>query len=91
MTMNERAEPAEPGVLDRLRARYEPFDHFVRAFLHFRNCNGNLCAAGLTYYTLIALFPLVMVAVTTGGSLPAFSSMVRLFDSPLVSVTVSVA
>jgi membrane protein len=65
--MNERAEPAGPGVLDRLRARYEPFDHFTRAFLHFRNCNGNLCAAGLTYYTLIALFPLLMVGFALGG------------------------
>jgi membrane protein len=67
LTMNERAEPAGPGVLDRLRARYEPFDHFTRAFLHFRNCNGNLCAAGLTYHTLIALFPLLMVGFALGG------------------------
>jgi membrane protein len=60
-------EAAERGILDRLRARNEPFDHFVRAFLHFRNCNGNLFAAGLTYYTLIAVFPLLMVGFALGG------------------------
>jgi len=53
--------------MDRLRARYAWFDHVIRAFLHFRNRNGNLLAAGITYYTLIALFPLLMVGFALGG------------------------
>ncbi|MDP7736694.1 inner membrane protein YhjD [Mycobacterium paragordonae] len=60
-------EQTEPGSLDRLRARYVWLDHLIRAFLHFRACNGNLFAAGLTYYTLIALFPLLMIAFAVGG------------------------
>jgi len=56
-----------PGLLDRLRARYGWLDHLIRAFLHFRACNGNLFAAGLTYYTLIALFPLLMIGFAVGG------------------------
>jgi len=62
--MNERAEP---GRFARLRARLRWLDHVVRAFLHFRDCSGNLLAAGLTYYTLIALFPLLMVGFAVGG------------------------
>jgi membrane protein len=53
--------------MDRLRARYGWLDHVTGAFLHFRNRNGNLLAAGLTYYTLIALFPLLMVGFAMGG------------------------
>lgn len=53
--------------MDRLRARHDWLDHLVRAFLRFRECNGNLFAAGLTYYTLIALFPLLMIAFAVGG------------------------
>jgi membrane protein len=61
------SEPAKAGVLNRLRARYRWFDHVARAFFHFRDCNGNLFAAGLTYYTLIALFPLLMVGFALGS------------------------
>lgn len=60
-------EQAGPGVLARLRSRHRWLDHVVRAFLHFRDCNGNLFAAGLTYYTLIALLPLLMLGFALGG------------------------
>lgn len=60
-------EQVEAGTLGRLRARYRWLDHLIRAFLRFRECNGNLFAAGLTYYTLIALFPLLMIAFAVGG------------------------
>lgn len=43
-------ELAEPGVLDRLRARFGWLDHVVRAFTRFNDRNGSLFAAGLTYY-----------------------------------------
>jgi membrane protein len=59
--------PAKPGVLDQLRARFGLLDHSVRAYLHFRRRNGSLLAAGLTYYTLIALFPLLLVSFAVGG------------------------
>ncbi|PJE09922.1 MAG: inner membrane protein YhjD [Mycobacterium sp.] len=65
--MNKHDEQVEPGALGRLRRRYGWLDHVIRAFLHFRACNGNLFAAGLTYYTLIALFPLLMIGFAVGG------------------------
>lgn len=35
-------ELAEPGVLDRLRARFGWLDHVVRAFTRFNDRNGSL-------------------------------------------------
>jgi membrane protein len=64
---DEHDEQVEPGTLGRLRVRYRWLDHLIRAFLRFRECNGNPFAAGLTYYTLIALFPLLMIAFAMGG------------------------
>ena len=63
------SEPAKPGILDRLRARYGWFDHALRANDHYDECRGNFFAAGLTYYTIFALFPLLMVGFSVGGFL----------------------
>jgi membrane protein len=56
-------------LLDRLRARFEWFDHLMRANERFTECKGNYFAAGLTYYTIFALFPLLMVGFGVGGFL----------------------
>jgi membrane protein len=63
------SEPAKPGVLDRLRARYAWFDHAMRANDWFDESQGNFYAAGLTYYTIFALFPLLMVGFSAVGFL----------------------
>jgi membrane protein len=63
------SEPAKPGILDRLRARYGWFDHAMRANDRFDESRGNFFAAGLTYYTIFALFPLLMVGFSAGGFL----------------------
>jgi membrane protein len=60
-------EPAEPGFLDRLRARFGWFDHVMRAYERFDDRNGSFFAAGLTYYTIFALFPLLMVSFAVVG------------------------
>ncbi|MGB8390351.1 YhjD/YihY/BrkB family envelope integrity protein, partial [Mycobacterium sp.] len=58
---------SKPGVLDRLRARFDWFDHVVRAYERFDDRNGGFYAAGLTYYTIFALFPLLMVGFAVFG------------------------
>jgi membrane protein len=63
------SEPAKPGILDRLRARYGWFDHVMRANDLFNERKGNYYAAGLTYYTIFALFPLLMVSFSVAGFL----------------------
>jgi membrane protein len=61
------SEPAKPGILDRLRARFGWFDHLIRAYQRFDDRNGGFFAAGLTYYTIFALFPLLMVGFAVVG------------------------
>jgi membrane protein len=39
----------------------------VRAYRRFGDCNGSLLAAGLSYYTIFALFPLLMVGFAVTG------------------------
>jgi membrane protein len=63
------SEPAKAGILDRLRARYGWLDHAIRANDWFDECQGNFFAAGLTYYTIFALFPLLMVGFSVAGFL----------------------
>jgi membrane protein len=63
------SEPVKPGILDRLRARFGWFDHAMRANDRFDERKGNFFAAGLTYYTIFALFPLLMVGFSVGGFL----------------------
>ena len=60
-------EPAKPGILDRLRARFRWFDHVMRAQERYNDCKGDFYAAGITYFTIFALFPLLMVGFAVGG------------------------
>jgi membrane protein len=61
------AEPAEPGRVDRLRARYAWFDHAMRAQQRYQDSKGDFYAAGITYFTVFALFPLLMVGFAIAG------------------------
>jgi len=61
------SEPAKPGILDRLRVRFGWFDHVMRAYQRFDDRNGGFFAAGLAYYTIFALFPLLMVGFAVFG------------------------
>lgn len=63
------AEPddGKPGLLARLRARYVWFDHLMRAQERYRASKGDFYAAGITYFTVFALFPLLMVGFAIGG------------------------
>src|ERR1700757_889538 len=63
------SEPAKPGILQRLRARFGWFDHVVRSYERFDERNGGFFAAGPPYYTILALFPLLMVTFAVGGFL----------------------
>lgn len=62
-------EPAHTGIVDRLLGRFRWLDHVVRAYQRFDERNGSFFAAGLTYYTIFALFPLSMVSCSVVGFL----------------------
>jgi membrane protein len=65
--MPESKQPKQPGILDRLRARYGWFDHVMRAQERYDDCHGNFFAAAITYFTVFALFPLLMVGFASVG------------------------
>ena len=60
-------KPDKPGILDRLRARYHWFDHVMRAQERYQDSKGDFYAAGITYFTIFALFPMLMVGFAIGG------------------------
>ncbi|RFD25265.1 inner membrane protein YhjD [Mycobacterium uberis] len=60
-------EPANTGIVNRLRSRFGWLGHVVRAYHRFDEHNGGFFAAGLTYYTILALFPLLMISFSVVG------------------------
>lgn len=60
-------DPDTPGFLDRLRARMPWFDHVMRAQRRYNDSKGDFYAAGITYFTIFAMFPLLMVGFAAGG------------------------
>ncbi len=52
---------------ERLRVRFPWLDHAVRAQQRYDSGNGDFCAAAVTYYSIFALFPLLMVGFAVVG------------------------
>lgn len=52
---------------ERLRQRFPRLDHAVRAQQRYDRANGDFCAAAVTYYSIFALFPLLMVGFAVVG------------------------
>ena len=60
-------DPGEPSFLARQREQRPWLDHLVRAGGRFTDNKGDYFAAGITYYTVLALVPIVMVAFAAFG------------------------
>lgn len=60
-------KPDMPGALHRLRARYAWFDHALKTYQVFDDARGMIIAAGISYYTIFAVFPLLMVGFAVVG------------------------
>lgn len=55
-------EPEEkPGMLDKYRAKWGWFDHLMRMNERFGKQGGNQFAAGITYFSVLSLFPVLML------------------------------
>jgi len=54
-------------ALERLRRRYPWLDHAVRAQQRYDRRQGDFYAAGITYFTIFALFPVLMVGFAVVG------------------------
>lgn len=57
----------QPGLVDRWRARMPWFDHVMRARGRYTDSKGDFYAAGITYFTIFALFPLLMLGFSIAG------------------------
>ncbi|QNG19503.1 inner membrane protein YhjD [Rhodococcus triatomae] len=57
----------EPGFLERQRAARPWFDHLMRAADRYQSQKGDYYAAGITYFSVLALVPLLMVAFAVAG------------------------
>jgi membrane protein len=57
-----REQPTTSSRLDPLRRRYSWLDHLVRAEQRYVERHGDHYAAGITYFSILALVPLTMVA-----------------------------
>lgn len=55
------------GALERLRGRYPWLDHAVRAQQRYDRSQGDFYAAGITYFTIFAMFPVLMVGFAVVG------------------------
>lgn len=57
----ERAHQDDPGFVDKLRATWPWFDHVMRMNERFGVMGGNQYAAGITYFSVLSMFPILML------------------------------
>ncbi|MBC8091084.1 MAG: inner membrane protein YhjD, partial [Pseudonocardia sp.] len=65
--MKAAEKPAEPTRIEKLRARYEWLDHLVRAGARYTERHGDHYAAAVTYFSVLSLFPLLLVGFAIAG------------------------
>ena len=58
---------APPSKFQQYRDRYEWLDHLVRAGTRYTERHGDHYAGAITYFSVLALFPLILVAVSALG------------------------
>lgn len=79
------AKPDKPSKLDQLRQRYGWLDHLINAGTRFTDQKGTIFAAGLTYRSFQAIFPVLLLGVAILGF------VLRGNDALLNSLTKSVS
>jgi len=57
----------KPSFLEKQRARYPWFDHVMEAANRYQSSKGDYFAAGATYFSVFALFPLLMIGFAVAG------------------------
>ncbi len=59
----ERANADEPGAVDQIRERAEWIDHLMRMQERYSSMGGNQYSAGITYFSVTSIFPILMLVV----------------------------
>ena len=61
----ERANADDPGAIDKVRRKSPMVDHLMRMQERYAAEGGNQFSAGITYYSVLSIFPLAMLLVAT--------------------------
>ncbi len=61
------APSAKPSKIDQLRQRYEWLDHIIRAAERYTERHGDHYAGAITFFTILSIVPLIMVAFAVAG------------------------
>lgn len=85
----ERAYADEPGAVDKVRERSPFVDHIMRTLDRYGSEGGNQFAAATTYYSVLAIFPLLMLL--TAGAATVLASRPDLFQQLQDRITESVS
>ncbi len=67
MAKDDGAKPDEDKLLPRLRRKYGWLDHLIRANDAFTERYGNHYAAAITYFSVLSVIPILMVAFAVIG------------------------
>ncbi|RNE48799.1 YhjD/YihY/BrkB family envelope integrity protein [Corynebacterium alimapuense] len=59
----ERSHQDEPGMVGKLRERSETIDHVMRMHERYSSMGGNQYSAGITYFSVLSIFPILMLVV----------------------------
>jgi membrane protein len=81
-------EAERPSKLERLRARFPWLDHTVRAGTRYTERHGDHYAAAITFFSVLSLVPLVMIAFAVAGYVLFFNP--PLLDEVRTSLTENV-
>lgn len=77
----ERANLDDPSFIDKYRRRWGWFDHLMLMNERYTSIGGNQFAAGITYFSVLSMFPLLMivfaVAATVLASRPDLLSQIN--------------
>ena len=64
-------------TVERLRRRWPWFDHLARAGGRYNRMDGDLMAAGVTYFAFLSIFPVVLLAASIAGLVLAGDTLLR--------------
>ncbi|MGO3363406.1 MAG: YhjD/YihY/BrkB family envelope integrity protein [Corynebacterium sp.] len=63
----ERSTDDEPTAIDKYRDKWPWFDHIMRMNERYGDQGGNHFAAGITYFSVLSIFPLIMLVFATAA------------------------
>ena len=83
-----RSRPPKQSKLEQLRARYGWLDHLVRAGTRYTERHGDHYAAAITFFSVLSLVPLLMIAFAVAGYVLFFNP--ALLDELRAAITENV-